>query len=80
MRGRIQTLAAGIDLGDREVGERVAPNDLDAALTAIAEERPSAVRAFDHVGRGEHVAVGREDDRGTRSGRPPASGALAAHA
>ena len=61
-----------MDANHCEVGERVGTDHLGAKLAAVGEGGSYAVPALDHVGRGQHVAVGGDRDA--------AAGALAAAA
>ena len=66
---------ARVGAQDREVGERVAPDDREAQVAAVDERRLAGARALDDVGRGEQVAVRGDDDGAAAAHR----GAPAAH-
>ena len=53
---------AGVDTDHGQVGERIRPDHLRAQLAPVREGGADAAAAGDHVGRGQHVAVGRDRD------------------
>src|SRR5439155_845388 len=69
--GRCQV--RGGDADDREVGERIAAHHLEGKLAAVGEGRGAPVGALDHVRRRQREAVGRDDDAGACSLRPPST-------
>ena len=74
-RGGLEVVRVGAQ--DREVGERVRADDLEAQLAPVRERGAAGpVRAGDHVRRGEQEAVGCQRHAAARSGgHAPAAGA-----
>ena len=69
---------AAMGTKDREVGKRIAADDLRLEFTAVDQRRPSAIGARDHVRRSDEEPVGGQDHGAAPAGRP-APAADAAH-